>query len=164
MTEEARKQRNADRMAELFPTFRNRLLRVIADLEAMGERPRIQDAWRSPEDQLKAFRSGHSQIKFGFHNVTGSNGEKQALAVDLLDDNHPLNMGTKYLLKLALASEQNGLATGIRWGLPEKLRTGINDALAQQAFDAKVKIGWDPSHVQPTGITVAEAKAGERPA
>src|SRR4026208_359882 len=116
MTEPQRKQRNADRLLELFPTFRARLANVISEREAMGVRPRIQDGYRTPADQFKAFNSGHSKLKFGFHNVTGPNGEKESLAVDMLDDDSPLNISTPYLLKLAHFSEKNGLSTGIRWG------------------------------------------------
>lgn len=163
MTELQRNKRNSDRLLELFPTYRTRLAKVIEELESMGLRPRIQDAYRSPEDQLEAFNSGHSKLKFGFHNVTGPNGEKESLAVDLLDDNSPLNISVSYLLKLAFVSEQNGLQTGIRWGLPVKLREAIDEAIAAEEFDANVKIGWDPTHVQPTGIKVSEAKAGKRP-
>jgi len=67
MKEADRRKRNEDRLAELYPTFRARLKKVIASLESSGLRPRIQDAWRSPEDQRKAFDSGHSQLLFGFH-------------------------------------------------------------------------------------------------
>ena len=164
MTEPQRNQRNADRLLELFSTFRSRLAKVISELETMGSRPRIQDGYRSPEDQLKAFNTGHSKLKFGFHNVTGPNGEKESLAVDMLDDDNPLNPATSYLLKLAHASEKNGLATGIRWGLPKKLRRAIDEALISQNWNAPVKIGWDPTHVEPVGITVPEAKNGKRPA
>src|SRR5881394_952362 len=100
MTEPQRQQRNAAKLLELFPAFRNRISQVIIDLEAMGVRPRIQDAYRSPEDQLIAFNSGHSKLKFGFHNVTGPNGEKESLAVDMLDDDSPLNLSKSFLLKL----------------------------------------------------------------
>lgn len=164
MKEDARKKRNKDRLEELFPTFRARLEKVIKDLEGEGLRPRIQDAWRSPADQLAAFNAGHSKLKFGFHNVTGSKGEKEALAVDLLDDDDPLNPGKPYLLKLAAAAEQHALTTGVRWGVPKKLIAGIDNAIAAKDWKADVKIGWDPTHVEPTGITVSEAKAGIRPA
>jgi len=157
------KKRNAERLKELFPAFSTRIAKVIADMEALGERPRIQDAYRSPEDQLKAFNSGHSKLKFGFHNVTGSNGEKESLAVDMLDDNNPLNPKPKYLLKLAFASEKNGLETGIRWDVPSNLVKAIDAAIANKNFDDPVKVGWDPTHIQPTGISVSEAKAGKRP-
>ena len=86
MTEPARRARNESRLQELFPTFRARIRRVIKRLEDNGLRPRIQDAHRSPEDQLAAFNAGHSKLKFGFHNVTAGDGTPEALAVDMLDD------------------------------------------------------------------------------
>jgi hypothetical protein len=63
MNEQARQTRNAQKLLELYPTFRKRLAAVIADLESRGLRPRIQDAWRSPADQLIAFNTGHSKIR-----------------------------------------------------------------------------------------------------
>ena len=115
MTEAARLARNTQRQSELFPTFARRIAALIASLGAQGIRPRIQEAWRSPEDQRKAFEAGHSKLLFGFHNVTGAAGRPEALAIDLLDDDHPLNPGRPYLLKLAAAAEQQKLVTGIRW-------------------------------------------------
>ena len=43
------------------------------------------------------------------------------------------------------------------------LITGIDEAIANKDWDAPVKIGWDPTHIQPVGVTIAEAKAGKRP-
>lgn len=164
MTEEERNQRNTQRLTELYPTFRKRIQAVIEDLEAQGLRPRIQDAWRSPVDQLKAFNSGHSKLKYGFHNVTSKDGTKEALAVDMLDDDHPAKEGKEYLLRLAAAAEKQGLVTGIRWGVPTKLAAAIDTAIANKDWKGPVKVGWDPTHCQPTGMTLAEAKAGKRPA
>lgn len=163
MTEQQRKARNASRLAELYPTFSKRIAAVIADLEAQGLRPRIQDAWRSPADQLKAFNTGHSKLKYGFHNVTGAGGKKESLAVDMLDDDHPLGPGSAYLLHLAAAAQKQGLTTGIRWGVPTKMAAAIDAAIAAKKWNAPVKVGWDPTHVQPTGMTAADAKAGKRP-
>ena len=163
MTEAARRARNQQRQTELFPTFALRMSAVIASLEADGLRPRIQDAWRSPEDQRKAFEAGHSKLLFGFHNVTGANGQPESLAVDLLDDNNPTTPGRSYLLRLAAAAEEHGLMTGIRWGLPTALRLAIDTAIAARDWSALVKVGWDPTHVEPAGITVAQARAGARP-
>ena len=164
MKEADRKKRNEDRFAELYPTFRARLKRVIASLEASGVRPRIQDAWRSPEDQRQAYVSGHSKLLFGFHNVTADDGRPEALAVDLIDDDSPLNISKSYLLQLAAAAEKAGLMTGIRWGVPGKLVPAIDQAIATKDWGANVKLGWDPTHVQPTDVSVAEARAGKRPA
>jgi len=163
MNETNRKQRNADRLTELWPSFAKEIKAVLADLESQGLRPRIQEAWRSAQDQLIAFNTGHSKLKFGFHNVTGVNGAKESLAVDMLDDDHPLNIGSEYLLRLAAAAQSQGLVTGVRWGLPKKLSDAIDAAIANKDWKAKVKVGWDPTHVQPTGITPAEAKGGKRP-
>jgi hypothetical protein len=163
MKEPDRKKRNNDRLAELYPTFRARVEDVIRDLESKQIRPRIQEAWRSPADQLTAFESGHSKLKFGFHNVTGKDGAKEALAVDMLDDDHPLTPSKGYLLQLAASAEKAGLVTGIRWGVPKKMVGAIDTAIASQEWDANVKIGWDPSHIQPVDVTIAQARAGRRP-
>jgi hypothetical protein len=163
MKEADRKARNEALLLELFPTFRARIKTVIVLLESMGIRPRIQEAWRSPADQAKAFKSGHSQLLFGFHNVTAPDGTREALAVDLIDDNAPSRPSKKYLLQLAATAEAASLITGIRWGLPKQLADGLDAAIASQNWIARVKVGWDPMHVQPTNITVAQAKAGIRP-
>ncbi len=163
MREEQRLKRNSSRLLELYPSFRVRVQAVLADLEAEGLRPRIQDAWRSPADQLKAFNSGNSKLQFGFHNVTGNGGTKESLAVDMLDDDYPLQSRRSYLLQLAATAERYGLVTGIRWGLPSNLKRAIDSAIETSNWEAPVKIGWDPTHIEPTGITPARAKVGKRP-
>jgi hypothetical protein len=82
----------------------------------------------------------------------------------MLDDDHPLNPTTGYLLRLATVAQKNGLETGILWGLPAKLQLGVTNAIAAGDFTGQFKVGWDPTHIQPTGITVQEAKSGTRPA
>ncbi len=163
MKETDRKARNKQRVAELFPTFGARIEKVIATLETQGIRPRIQDGWRSPADQKKAFDAGNSKLLFGFHNVTSKTNKPESLAVDMLNDDAPLTADRRYLLQLAAAAEAAGLVTGIKWGVPKKLRGAIDEAIAAKDWGANVKIGWDPTHIEPIGVTVAEAKAGKRP-
>jgi hypothetical protein len=163
MNEPARRQRNADRLKQLFPTFAARVAAVIAELEDEGWRPRIQDAWRSIAAQESAYATGHSKLKFGFHNVTGADGRPEGLAVDLLDDDAPLNPGKPYLLRLAGAAANAGLDSGIRWGLSARMAKAVDTAIANREWQAAVKIGWDPTHLQPRGLTVAQARAGMRP-
>ena len=162
MKEEARKKRNETLLLELFPTFRVRVEMVIIILEAKGIRPRIQEAWRSQADQEEEFKSMHSQVRFGFHNITAPDGNREALAVDLVDEDTPLKTDTRYLLQLAAAAQDAGVMTGIRWGLPERLIGGIEAAIEAQNWDARVKVGWDPTHVQPVEITIEQARAGMR--
>src|SRR5512147_754551 len=106
MIETERIQRNQSRLQELYPYFRIRVQAVLQEMETAGYRPRIQDAWRSPEDQLKAYRAGTSKVQFGFHNVTGANSLKESLAADILDDDHVLTGAkTDYMLHFAAAAE-----------------------------------------------------------
>ncbi len=163
MLEADRLQRNQTRLQEMYPYFSVRVQALLKELEAAGYRPRIQDAWRSPEDQLKAYRSGTSQVQFGFHNVTGANGAKEALAADILDDDHINDTKTHYMLHLAAAAEHNGLTTGVRWGLTDTYSKAIDSAIAAQTWTVPIHVGWDPLHVEVTGVTIPEAKKGLRP-
>ena len=51
--EPARIARNKERLGECFPTFAKRVADVIAEMEAQGFRPRIQDAHRTIAQQLE---------------------------------------------------------------------------------------------------------------
>jgi hypothetical protein len=163
MNETARKQRNQQRLTECFPKFAKRVEAVIKALEAQGFRPRIQDAHRSLEDQLKAFNNGTSKVKFGFHNILGANGKFESLAVDLLDDDKPLSPTRKYIILLAEAAQANELHPGSFFGLPAPLRKGLNQAIKDHNFSTTIKIGFDPTHIEATGLTIDEAKGGKRP-
>lgn len=164
MNERDRLERNTTRLQECFPVFAVQLRRALDRMETQGFRPRIQDAWRSIEDQLIAFQTGKSGLTFGLHNVTGPNGSQEALACDVLDDDQPENSRRRYLLALALAARAEGLETGILWDLSREDAARVEAALAAGDIDASVPIGFDPTHVQVTGITVDQARAGKRPA
>lgn len=164
MTDAARRDRNTARLKECYPTFRERISVLIQRMEMRGFRPRIQTAARSPEDQLAAYKAGTSKLKFGYHNVTGVDGRPEALAVDILDDDAPLTPGNEYLIALAHEASRVGCVTGIAWGLPEgPLKTALHRAIADNNIRYFGKIGWDPTHIEPLGLTVSRAKAGERP-
>lgn len=163
MQENARQARNAQRLTELHPEFARRVAAIIAELEAAGFRPRIQDAWRSPESQLAAFESGHSTLAYGFHNVTGPRGEKESLAVDLLDDDFPLNSRSNYLLRLAAAAAKQRCRSGVDWGLPPAMRAALEVAISAGDWGAPVKIGWDPTHIEPIDVTLEQARRQVRP-
>jgi peptidoglycan L-alanyl-D-glutamate endopeptidase CwlK len=131
MNEADRKQRNYIKVHELHPAVRPRMEAVIRELESYGYRPRIQEAWRSPKDQVAAYNAGTSKIKYGFHNVTTNDGTKEALAADVWDDDRPFTAKTHFMLHLLAAAEKNGLTTGIRWSLSENRIKLIEDAIAQ---------------------------------
>ena len=132
MKESARLARNTQRLTEMFAGQATATRKVLDRMEAQGFRPRIQDAWRSPADQLVAFQRGTSGVRFGFHNVTGSGGAKESLACDVLDDDHPLGPPSRYLLALTIAARAEGLDTGILWKLSPPLAAGVEAAIAEQ--------------------------------
>lgn len=164
MNDADRRSRNTARLAECWPPFAAAVIRIIAQLEGVGFRPRVQDGYRTPAAQLEAFRSGHSKLKYGFHNVTRADGTPESLAVDLIDDDHPLASPAGYCVAVAAFAGAEGCQTGLRWGVPSAMQGPIDRALAARDWSGLgVKMGWDPTHIEPVGITPAEAKAGRRP-
>ena len=163
MNEADRKQRNYIKVHELHPAIRPRMEAILRELESYGFRPRIQEAWRSPRDQLAAYYTGKSKVKYGFHNVTAEDGTKEALAADVWDDDRPTSAKTHFMLHLLAAAEKNGLTTGIRWSLSDNRIRLIEDAVAKEDWKKPVWVGWDPLHVEVTGITIEEAEEGKRP-
>src|SRR5258707_5650237 len=163
MLEAERIENNKNKLLELYPPYRPLIDGVMKDMEAAGYRPRLQTAWRSPADQLDAYKKGTSKVQFGFHNVTGANGAKESLATDIWDDDRLEQVKVDFMLHLAAAAEARGLITGIRWDLADEDAVLIDIALQNQNWGAKIRVGWDPLHVEPVGITIQEAKDGKRP-
>jgi hypothetical protein len=139
--------------------------RVIAQLTVWGYRPRIQQAWRDPKSQADDLKRHVSEVVWSFHEAT-ANGHPDALAVDLYDDDHPLNPSLRFCVELARAARAQGCETGILWDLDP------NDALALNLLIegrpdwtaiGVTKLGFDPLHIQPANFTLAQAFNGERP-
>jgi hypothetical protein len=164
MTDDLRRQRNALKLLELHPAFGARVLHLIGVMEAAGYRPRIQQAYRSLEEQQQNLAKGVSEVVWSFHNATNDDGTPAALAVDLLDDEFPTNPRKGYLMRLAIECRPLSLQTGILWGLSEGPRERLAEALAAGRSDWVGAIGWDPTHVQCADISLAQAKHGLRPA
>ncbi len=163
MTEREREQRNFVRLGELYATLRPKLHAILCDLEGHGLRPRIQCAYRSPAEQAALYKGGYTQVRYGFHQVSTPGGIPEALAADVLDDDHPEEPPTRYLLMLAASARAHGMETGILWGLSPREQWAVNDAISRKDWGARVKVGWDPTHVQAKGITIAQARRGLRP-
>lgn len=164
MQEPDRMARNHKLIAQCWRPFGVRVQVLIDRMwSRRGFRTRAQSAHRPTADQLEAFRTGHSTVKYGFHNVTGKGGVPEALAVDLLNDDQPLNPSKRYLMALAIEADQLGLETGITWGLPRATKAKLVAAIKAGDVNYSGKIGWDPTHTQPKGFTIAQARMGLRP-
>lgn len=163
MTESARLARNASRLSECHPVFADRVSRIIAQLEADGYRPRIQEAWRSEADQRDKAKRKVSKVLWGFHNATSADGRPEALAVDLLDDDHPVVPSMKYLLKLAAHAKRAQCQTGIAWGLVPSVRARLESAILNGEWSYRGAVGWDACHLECADVTISEARHGVRP-
>lgn len=164
MTEAARQARNTAKMAECWPAFGAKVKAVISDLESHGLKPRIQEAWRSRARQAVLFAMRRTKVLYSYHNVTGANGKPEALAVDIIDDDDPTGKYPhRFALMLASSARSHGLQSGIRWGLTPLEVSRVDDVISRKLWDARPSLGWDSLHVQVTGPSLKEAKAGKRP-
>lgn len=168
MKELDRRARNTAIAGELHPWMRERYWATVHALEMLGERPRGQVGWRSIEQQAIEVAENQSQVLFGYHNVTGPHGKKESFAVDILDDNDPLDRDpamphSVYALKLAACAEAAGLKSLIRWGLDTAQRAAVDRAILERNWTAKVQIGKDPDHIQPALDWLGRLQTGWRP-
>lgn len=163
MTEDARKERNRQMLLGANPAFRTQLVGTLLEMQDSGYRPRLQCVWRSVEDEAAAHLGGHSDVTFGFHNTTTPDGKPDALAADVLDDNAPLSPSRDYVMTLVRAARAHGLDTGILWHLPENVRHALDYTIRSGGEWTGHGVGFDPCHVQCTGITIEQARDGERP-
>ena len=172
MTDTQRHQRNTTMLSECDRVFAARLRAVLDQLEADGFRPRIQQAWRSPAEQVLKVEQGYSAVRWGFHNATGGDGTPEALAADVLDDTDVgddgqpnVSNGLAFVFALSRACAAHHLMTGIWFGLPNPVAAGLRRAIAGRDLTwPRKNIGWDPYHVQPAGLTITAARKGARPA
>ena len=138
-----------DKLDELNPWFRHKIEHgVLPDLRGKGWEPVIAEAWRDPEIQLLKFRQKRSKVMWGFHCATAQDGKADALACDIVDHRWfwrmPLVKRLLFRKHLMSSCKAHGLTSGAQW---------------VKSFPPY----GDWAHVEAAGITIAEAKAGERP-
>ncbi len=154
-----RNAENLTKLAECDLTFAGAALGILQDLESRGFRPWIRQSWRSPDDQELAFRFGQSEVLFGFHNFTGPHGEPRSFAIDIVENRDSVETSTSYAIVLAGVARRRGLTTGILWGLSDSERQIVNRAVEEGRHPRAMKIGWDPCHVEPSGVSVSAMRS-----
>jgi hypothetical protein len=172
MTEEMRKVRNSVRLGTCYPPFAARVLALITELESRSFRPRIDQSFRTPVEHEQQVMAGTSHSSWSFHMATTADGQPDALAVDLLDDDYPVPSPSQhqwpqrfraYLLTLASLTANYDLHTGIAWDLPAEARIRLATALGTDPLAYDGPIGFDPLHVEPRSLSLIAAKVGKRP-
>ena len=84
--------------------------------EHPGQTLTVTCTYRSPAEQLEAYNTGHSQLKFGNHNVTDATGKPAARAIDVvvLVNGHT-TWDSVYYYPLIELAERHGLVSGGSW-------------------------------------------------
>lgn len=173
MTDADRQERNAILLAQCWPPFGSKVGVIVSIMEQEGRRPRVQQAWRSPAEQAEDVRREVSTVLFGFHNVTAAGGKPESLAVDLVDDDHPLAAPWDFIRRVNELVTKAGLMTGILWNrkgdrfpLTEVEKARILNAThtGDWSLVKPQRVGFDALHIQPVGLKPREAQAGKRPA
>lgn len=165
MVDTERQKLNKERLQKMHVLMRPNIAAILADLEAAGWQPIIdQGVYRTPAEQAQKVAQGVSTVYYSYHNVTDPGGVPASEAADITDVRYGWNPPKHYWLELAGAAENQGLETGIYWGLSPAARKQIHTAIAQHDWKASVSLGWDTAHVQPpqSKFRISEAKSGYR--
>ena len=164
---EARRiSQNNSNLAKMSPTMRTKIRAVLSDEEKAGYKPIIDNAvWRSKAEQLALYRKGYSKVTFSFHNASTAQGKADSLAADIVDQRWGWTGMTpkSYWLVQARSARVHGLYSGTHFGLSSANKKKLDAALDARNFGFVGPIGWDPAHVEPTGITLGQARKGIRP-
>lgn len=164
--EAIRHQRNAEGLAKMVPSMRPKVAAIIRDMESHGKYPVINaDVWRSPARQAQLKAQGFSKVSYSFHTVTGKGNKPESCAADIACFYKGWGVTPDFWLLLAASARTHQLETGVKWGLKPYDRLRIDAAIARRDWNAKLPLGWDTAHVQPTSgtLTLGQARAGRRP-
>lgn len=128
--------------------------KIIAQLEARDENPRIYETKRTIEQQREKVRKGYSKTMASFHLKLGK--DKLARAADIADAARGWNATRRFWFIIGAASNSYGVGWGGCFGLSAKQRLKLLAAFDElraagwphehPAYECR--IGWDPAHLQ----------------
>jgi hypothetical protein len=164
--EARRLNQNAVNLAKMSPVMRPKIRAVLTDMESNGYKPLIDNAvFRSPAEQMKLYKAGYSKVTFSYHCATTKNGKADSLAADIIDQRFGwLGVAPRsYWFLLARSGWVHNLYSGSHFGLTKAQRKAFDLALDLRDMGYSGPLGWDRSHLEPRGVTLAQVKAGKRP-
>jgi hypothetical protein len=173
MNPEKRTTLNQERIILVDESIRAKVQAIITNLESQHLDPIIAaDVFRSPQKQLELFGRGVTKVKWGFHCATTKDGKPGSLAADIVHADKGWNVKPEFWLQLGKAAFDAGLHWGGFFGLSPNLTKILTIAFnygdpvsyfKQQGVPIeRVKLGWDPAHVEVKGLSIVDAKAGIR--
>ena len=162
MKRQTPEEQNQVGLALLDERIRSNVASVIRDLELAGYDAVIdRGVWRSPQEQELLFAKGATKVKWGYHCNTKPDGTPASLAADIVPQKRGWDAPQDYWLRLGAAAAKHGLTWGGLW-FPTK-RASIQAAelkcvLAEQRWDSPIALGWDPAHVQISGVKLEDVE------
>lgn len=153
MTDEELRKHNALKLREISQEHRQAFRKVVRTLEAHGHRPRITEAYRTPERQAELYAARVSRAKSGGKHTRSQGVHPASLAADIVCDHLPFAESPAFFASLACAAKREGLVTGLTWGLPQSIRENLQKAIDNLDLPVVQRIvtykrGWDPCHVE----------------
>lgn len=154
MIEILRQKRNRDQLALMHPQARASTVRVLLEIERRGYRPRLQETFRTPMQQLEKWSAGLSRIRTAGPHTCTVDGKPASLATHVLDDTDPITAGAAWWAMLAIVARQNGLQTGLCFGLEDSVHRQKIEAAIQGGLAGVLTIlvtherGADPLHLE----------------
>lgn len=139
-------------MDSLAPEFRSKVAAVFSELKGKGLNPGLGSGWRSPEDQIKKFKTGKSKVKIGTHsNVDPGSKKPASWAADVVQKGVGWASTTEafdFFVALGEAAHNQGLVWGGDWSPKKKKIQG-----------KEYTIGWDPAHIEWEPASNAQVKS-----
>lgn len=154
MIEILRQKRNRDQLSLMHPEARARMTRLLLEIEWRGYRPRLQETYRTQAQQLEKWGAGLSRIRTAGPHTCTVDGKPASLATHVLDDTDPIAAGAVWWARLAIVARQNGLQTGLCFGLTDSVHRQKIEAAIQGGLVGVLAIlvtherGFDPLHVE----------------
>ena len=156
---------NDKSMTAVDPEFQKLVQPIMKKLEAKGYQPMLGSAYRSPKSQLEKIKTGKSKTKtvLGYHVALDEQGNKAALAVDLVDKRYgwgSSEKGTKekayeFFAALGEICKSADFSSKVKWG-------GDWEVKDRKVGSKVFKIGWDPAHIQTRRMTMAQSATRTR--
>lgn len=131
-----------DKTRDLEPHFRRKVERIVHDLAAyLGVLDaHVASGRRTVAEQKKLVSKGYSKTMRSKH-LSGR-------AADIVPRKQGWNAPKSYWLKLGYLAEREGLRWGGFYGLSRSQRAALRAAYKAKDWEAPVKVGWDPAHVE----------------
>jgi protein-disulfide isomerase len=146
-SDKLRMQNNHSLLMQCAPDFRVQAVKLLQQLDSAGYKPSILETWRNMKEQDEALQHRSSVVRFGRHNEVNAEGQPASTAMDLSPSSLFNFRERQFEIDVACFAAQDGLETGISWGLSGSRRLEVNEMLKScKHFDGS--LGWDPLHIQ----------------